>query len=275
MALLSRSSSRPRSDTRRPRATDDRVVREYRFTLVLRGSMVTTWSIPHAPFQDSTITDARTGETCVRWWVGGEGRQEVAFSLRAPVQMRSQSTMPAPTRFQKIPWRAGRQGMILIETEPLRSCGGSYSQRIGGAAGDCGTREILGYVGFGAKGIAGGLWDEDFSYSFKDCPVLPGIMRSPATGALDWFAEEADHLVYDSFSEGALPATRGELPSRAAFLDRANKRLLGHYQGSETRRGIVDAQSGDKVPAEGPARWTSTTVVSVDLTYTRIGACRS
>ena len=255
------------------RATDERGVREHRFTLVLRGSMVTTWTLPRAPFQDSTITDPRSGETCVRWWVGGEGRQEVTFGVRAPVRMGSGSTLPTPTGFKKIPWRAERHGTMLIETQPLRSCGGEYRQPIGGAEGDCGTREILGYIGFGPAKIAGGFWDNDFSYLFKDCPLLPGLVRSPATGALDWFAEEPDHLVFDSYNEGALPATRGKLPSRSAFLDCGKKRLLGHYEGSETRRGIVDAQSGDKVPAEGLARWTSTTVVSVDVTYTRVGAC--
>jgi hypothetical protein len=129
------------------RATDERGVREHRFTLVLRGSMVTTWTLPHAPFQDSTITDPRSGETCVRWWVGGEGRQEVTFGVRAPVRMGSGSTLPTPTGFKKIPWRAERHGTMLIETQPLRSCGGEYRQPIGGAEGDCGTREILGYIG--------------------------------------------------------------------------------------------------------------------------------
>jgi hypothetical protein len=94
------------------------------------------------------------------------------------------------------------------------------------------------------------------------------------SSALDWFAEEPDHLIAESYNQGVVPSTPGGLPSRSAFLNCANKRLIGHYEGSQTRRGIVDAQSGDKVPAEGPARWTSTTHVSVDLTYTRVGGCR-
>lgn len=258
-------------------AAGERVGREHRFILVLRGSMVTTWSVPHAPFEDSALTDVRSGETCVRWWVGGEGRQEVTFGVRAPVRIRAGdgSTIPAPTSFNKIPWRANRQGTILIETQPLRSCGGEYRQPIGGADGDCGTREILGYLRFGSKSLSGGRWEEDFSYLFKDCPVLPGMVRSPSTGPLDWFAEEPDHLIDETYNEGTVRANRGTLPSRTAFLNCANRRLLGHYEGSDTRRGIVDAQSGNKVPAEGPARWSSTTIVRVDVTYTRTSGCHS
>lgn len=248
-------------------AADAHGAKEHRFALVFHGSMVTTWKVPRAPFQESIYVG--TGETCVRWWTEGEGRQEVSFTVRAPVRLTSSSPAPLPSGFRKIPWQADRRGTLVVETEPLSSCGGEFREVVGGADGDCGTREVLGYAGFGAR-AGGGLMDQDFRFLYKDCPILPGVVRHPG-GSLDWYAEEPNHLVDERYNQGAMSAVRGKLPPAAAFRNCANKRLAGHYEGSETRNGIVDAQSGDQMPAGGPARWTSTTVVTIDVTYTRTG----
>jgi hypothetical protein len=255
------------------RGGSDAATKEHRWTLVLRGSMVTTWSVPRAPFQDSTITDVKTGQTCVRWWVEGDGRQEVTFSLRAPVSIGIGGSVPKPSSFDKVPWHEHRQGRMVVETEPLQSCGGPYRLDIGGVEGDCGTRELPGYLAFRREIWGGFLGSGDFTELYRNCPILPGSVKT-TTGALDWFAEEPNHFVDEHYNQGAVPFTRGKLPRPSAFLACANKRLVGRFEGTNTHRGVVDAQSGDQVPAGGPAQWTSTTVVSVELTYTRTGGCR-
>jgi hypothetical protein len=253
------------------RAAGDARTKEHRFTLVLRGSMVTTWSVPRAPFQDTTITD-QTGQTCGRWWVEGAGRQEVTFSLRAPVSFGVGGTIPKPASFERIPWHEDRQGKMVIEAESLRSCGGTFRLDIGGGEGDCGRRDLPGYVQFGREIVGGFLGSRDFTELYRNCPILPGSVQYPS-GGLDWFAEEPNHLVVEYYNQGWLPFTRGKLPPPSAFRACANKRLVGRFDGTNTHRGIVDAQSGDQVPAGGPARWTSTTVISVELTYTRTAGC--
>ena len=128
----------------RPAATSAGRNTQARFSLSIRGSVVTTWDVPRALGGTSILTDQASGEPCVERWVEGAGKQAMTFSLRTAVKTDPYSGLPSPLRF-KLPWHANRQGTIVIEFKSLTLRGSEHDSPLVGTGE---TAELAGSAEF-------------------------------------------------------------------------------------------------------------------------------